>query len=160
MASVPTVDIDAILKPISGDKPCGVDPRDGVSFELLKEARREEDAASQGDWKREVKVADWPKVIQIATKVLSTEGKDLQVVAWLAEGLVKKHASAGLRDGLKVLRGVARAVLGSFLPRDRRRRSGISRWTTRRAEQDLADRHPQHASDSSTRRAGVQLLAV
>ena len=54
MASVPTVDIDAILKPISGDKPCGLDPRDGVSFELLKEARREEDAASQGEWKREV----------------------------------------------------------------------------------------------------------
>lgn len=82
MASVPTIDIDEILKPISDGKPCGVDPREGISFELLKEARREEDATSQGDWKREVKVADWPKVIQIATKILSTEGKDLQVAVW------------------------------------------------------------------------------
>lgn len=116
MASVPTVDIDAILKPISGDKPCGVDPRDGVSFELLKEARREEDAASQGDWKREVKVADWPKAIQLATKILSTEGKDLQVAAWLTEGLVRKHGSAGLRDGLKILRGLHEQYWDSFYP--------------------------------------------
>lgn len=116
MASVPTVDIDAILKPISDDKPCGVDPRDGVSFELLKEARREEDAASQGDWKREVKVADWPKAIQLATKILSTEGKDLQVAAWLTEGLVRKHGSAGLRDGLKILRGLHEQYWDSFYP--------------------------------------------
>ena len=116
MASVPTVDIDAILKPISGDKPCGIDPRDGVSFELLKEARREEDVASQGDWKREVKVADWPKAIQLATKILSTEGKELQVAAWLAEGLVRKHGSAGLRDGLRILRGMHEQYWDSFYP--------------------------------------------
>lgn len=116
MASVPTVDIDAILKPISGDKPCGLDPRDGVSFELLKEARREEDAASQGEWKREVKVADWPKVIQLATRILSTEGKDLQVAAWLTEGLVKKYGSAGLRDGFKILGGLHEQYWDSFYP--------------------------------------------
>ena len=91
MPSVPTIDIEAILKPISGENPCGIDPRDGMTFGLLKEARREEEAASQGDWKREVKVADWPKVIQIATKILTSEGKELQVVTWLTEGLVKKH---------------------------------------------------------------------
>lgn len=116
MASVPTVDIDAILKPISADKPCGVDPSDGVSFELLKDARREEDASSQGDWKRALKVADWPKVIQIAAQILSTEGKDLQVAVWLAEGLVKKHGSSGLRDGLKILRGLHEQYWDSFYP--------------------------------------------
>ncbi|RPH78766.1 MAG: type VI secretion system protein TssA, partial [Nitrospiraceae bacterium] len=116
MASVPTVDIEAVLKPISGDKPCGVDPRDGTSFELLKEARREEDVVSQGEWQREVKVADWPKAIQIATKILSTEGKELQVAAWLAEGLVKKHGAAGLRDGFKILRGLHEQYWDSFFP--------------------------------------------
>lgn len=116
MASVPTVDIDAILKPISGDKPCGVDPRDTLSFELLKEARREEDVASQGDWKREVKVADWTKAIQVATKILATEGKELQVAAWLTEGLVKKHGSAGLRDGLRILRELHEHYWETFYP--------------------------------------------
>lgn len=116
MASVPTIDIDEILKPISDGKPCGVDPREGISFELLKEARREEDATSQGDWKREVKVADWPKVIQIATKILSTEGKDLQVAVWLTEALVKRHGSAGLRDGLKILRVLHEQYWDGFYP--------------------------------------------
>lgn len=116
MASVPTIDIDAILKPISAERPCGVDPRDGASFDLLREARREEDVASQGDWKRDVKVADWPKAIQIATKMLTTEGKELQVAAWLAEGLVKKHGSAGLRDGLRILRGLHEQYWETFYP--------------------------------------------
>jgi len=116
MASVPTVDIDAILKPISGDKPCGVDPRDGLSFELLKEARREEDAASQGDWKRDVKVADWSKAIQLATQILATEGKDLQVAVWLTEALVKRYGSGGLRDGLKILRELHEQYWDSFYP--------------------------------------------
>ena len=116
MPSVPTIDIEAILKPISGEKPCGADPRDGKSFELLKEARREEDAASQGDWKRELKVADWPKAIQFATKILSTEGKELQIATWLTEGLVKKHGTAGLRDGLRILRGLHEQYWDSFYP--------------------------------------------
>lgn len=116
MPLVPTIDVDQILKPISGKNPCGVDPRDGQSFDLLKEARREEDAGSQGEWKREVKVADWPKAIQLATKILSSQGKDLQVAAWLTEGLVKKHGAAGLRDGLKILRGLHEQYWEAFYP--------------------------------------------
>jgi type VI secretion system protein ImpA len=116
MVSVPTVDIEAILKPISADHPCGIDPRDSVSFETLKEARREEEELSQGDWKREVKSADWPKAIQIASKILSTEGKELQVAAWLAEGLVRKHGTAGLRDGLMILRKLHEQYWDSFYP--------------------------------------------
>jgi type VI secretion system protein ImpA len=47
---------------------------------------------------------------------LSTEGKDLQVAAWLAEALVKRHGSAGLRDGLKILRGLHEQYWDSFYP--------------------------------------------
>jgi type VI secretion system protein ImpA len=116
MSSVPTIDIDPLLKPISAEKPCGEDPRNGKSFELLKEARREEEAVTQGDWKREGKDADWPKAIQLATKILSSEGKELQVAAWLIEGLVRKHGTAGLRDGLKVLRGLHERYWESLYP--------------------------------------------
>jgi type VI secretion system protein ImpA len=106
MPSVPTIDIPAILKPIPGPNPAGRDAKEGKDFDLLKEARREEDALSQGDWKRDAKVADWPKVIQIATKILTAEGKDLQVAAWLVEALLKRHGFAGLRDGLRALYGL------------------------------------------------------
>src|SRR5215831_6853874 len=116
MASVPTLDIDAVLKPLSADKPSGVDVRDSKSFEIVKESRREEDAISQGDWKREVKVADWPKVVELSTKILTTESKDLQVAAWLVEGLVKRHGFAGLRDGLNVLKGLHERFWDSLYP--------------------------------------------
>lgn len=100
------VDIGAILQPIAGEKPAGKDVRDSKEYDLLKEARREEEALSQGDWKRDAKVADWPKAIQLATTILTGHSKDLQVAAWLVEALVKRHGFAGLRDGLKILEGL------------------------------------------------------
>lgn len=116
MASVPTLDIEAILKPISSDKPAGDDVREGKSYGILKEARREEEALVQGDWKRDIKAADWPKVVQTATKILTTESKDLQVAVWLTEGVVKRNGFAGLRDGLKVLRGLHDQFWDSMYP--------------------------------------------
>jgi type VI secretion system protein ImpA len=116
MASVPTLDIEAILKPISAEKPAGSDVREAKSFTILKEARREEEALVQGDWKRDIKAADWPKVVQTATKILTTESKDLQVTVWLIEGVVKRNGFAGLRDGLKVLRGLHEQYWDSMYP--------------------------------------------
>lgn len=106
MATEQVIDIQAILKPIAGDNPAGKDVRDGKDFDLLKEARRQEDALSQGDWQRDPKVADWPRAIQIAVKILTEQSKDLQVAAWLVEALLKRHGFAGLRDGLKILCGL------------------------------------------------------
>ena len=48
MASVPTLDIEAVLKPISAEKPAGVDIQEAKSFGILKEARRDEEALNQG----------------------------------------------------------------------------------------------------------------
>lgn len=106
MGSEQTIDLALLLKPIPGDNPSGRDLKDGKSYDVLKEARREEELLSQGEWKRESKVADWPKVILTATKVLTKESKDVQVACWLLEGLVRKHGFPGLRDGLMLLRGL------------------------------------------------------
>lgn len=106
MATEQVIDVAAILQPIAGDNPAGKDVRDGKDFDVLKDARRQDDVLSQGDWKRDAKVADWPKAIQVATKILTGQSKDLQVAVWLVEALVKRHGFAGLRDGLKVLQGL------------------------------------------------------
>lgn len=106
MATEQVIDVAAILQPIAGDNPAGKDVRDGKDFDVLKEARRQDEVLNQGDWKRDTKVADWPKAIQIATKILTEHSKDLQVAVWLVEALVKRHGYAGLRDGLKVLQGL------------------------------------------------------
>ncbi len=106
MATAPVVNIEDLLKPIAGDSPAGKIAREGKEFDVLKEARREEETLNQGDWKRDIKVADWQKVVQVASKILSEESKDLEVTVWLTEGLVKRYGFAGLREGLTVLRGL------------------------------------------------------
>ncbi len=116
MAKAPTLDIDAILAPIPGGNPAGKDVRDGKDFEALKETRRQEEVLSQGDWQRDTKVADWPKAIQIATKILTEQSKDLQVAVWLVEALIKRHGFAGLRDGLKILFGLHATFWDSLYP--------------------------------------------
>jgi type VI secretion system protein ImpA len=104
MAPTPIINFEEVLKPIPGASPSGKSAREVKEYDILKEARREEEALSQGEWKRELKAADWQKVVQVSTRILSGESKDLEVAAWLLEGLVKRHGFAGLRDGLRVLR--------------------------------------------------------
>ena len=71
---------------------------------------------SQGEWVREIKVADWPAVITQATEVLGARSKDLQVAAWLLEALVKRHGFAGLRDGLHLLWALQEQFWTSLYP--------------------------------------------
>jgi type VI secretion system protein ImpA len=98
------VDFNALLAPIAGEKPAGDSVRyDGV-YDAIQEARRADDDLPMGDWQREVKIADWRTVINLATEALGSKSKDLQIAAWLVEGLAKRHGFAGLRDGLKLLR--------------------------------------------------------
>lgn len=116
MASTPTINFEELLKPIPGANPAGKSAREGKDYDAMKEARREEEALSQGEWKRSIKAADWQKVIQISTRMLMGESKDLEVAVWLLEGLVKRHGFAGLRDGLKILRELHTQFWDSFFP--------------------------------------------
>jgi len=71
-----------------------------------REARRADDLLEQGDWKRELKVADWDRRLALSMDALLTKTKDLQVGSWLAEGLTMLHGFAGARDGLKLMKGL------------------------------------------------------
>jgi type VI secretion system protein ImpA len=98
------VDIEALLAPISEDAPSGENVKYSGIYDEIREARRADDNLSKGDWSWDLKVADWNKVIAQATDSLETQTKDLQIAVWLAEGLIKKHGFAGLRDGLILTR--------------------------------------------------------
>src|SRR3989442_911345 len=95
-----------LLQPIPGSNPAGTNLRYDPVYDKIKEARREEEDVDQGDWKRQRKIADWPLVIKLASDVLATKSKDLQVAAWLTEALLKQEALGGLRSGLGLLRGL------------------------------------------------------
>jgi len=96
---------DTLLTPLPGDQPCGADLRYDPLYDKIKEARREDDDAPQGEWERPRKLADWPQVIKLATEALEKRSKDLQIAAWLTEALLRRDGCAGLRDGLTLLHG-------------------------------------------------------
>lgn len=104
-SEAPLLDLDRLLAPISSDRPSGESLQYSGLFDEIREARRADDVLEQGDWKRELKVADWDETVALATDALLAKTKDLQVAAWLGEGLTMLHAFAGCRDGLRVMKG-------------------------------------------------------
>ena len=94
-----------LLDPISAGKPSGESLRYAPLYDKIKEARREDDDAPQGDWKWERKVADWPLTIKLIGDALATQSKDVQLAAWLAEAMLRREGVAGLREVLDLIRG-------------------------------------------------------
>jgi type VI secretion system protein ImpA len=107
MASPPILDLDALLAPISTDRPAG----DPLPYELrlrFEDDRKEEnpDDFAPDDPMRPTKPkkANWQGIIEAAKDALTTQSKDLVVAARLTEGLARQHGFGGLRDGLRLLR--------------------------------------------------------
>ena len=94
-----------LLNPFSAGKPSGENLRYAPIYDKIKEARREDDDAPQGDWKHERKVADWPLTVKLISEALGTQTKDLQLAAWLAEAMLRREGVAGLREVLDLMRG-------------------------------------------------------
>jgi len=136
-SSAEVIDVEALLAPISGDNPAGENLQYSGLHDEIREARRSEEALAQGDWQRELKAADWDLTLELSEKALKTQTKDLQVAAWLAEALVKKHGFPGLRDGLKVMRGLHERFWDNVYPEveegDLEGRANSVSWLDRQA---------------------------
>src|SRR6266542_643388 len=105
-SSSEVVDVEHLLAAIPGENPAGENLQYAGLHDEIREARRSEETLAQGDWQRELKIADWDLTLELSEKALATQTKDLQVGAWLTEALVRKQGFAGLRDGLHVMRGL------------------------------------------------------
>jgi type VI secretion system protein ImpA len=105
-----------VLNPIPGPNPAGADLRYDALYDRIKEAKREDDDAPQGDWQHERKTADWPLVIKVSSEVLATKSKDLQLAAWLTEALLRREGFAGLRSGLGLLRSLLELFWDQLYP--------------------------------------------
>lgn len=101
---------DNLLNPIPGENPSGEDLRYAPTYDQIKEARREEEESEQGEWKHEIKKADYPLVVKLASEAIATRSKDLQLAAWLTDALLRTEGSGGLKQGLELLRG----LVGTF----------------------------------------------
>jgi type VI secretion system protein ImpA len=99
------INLEALLTPVSEEKPSGEYLRYSGIYDEISEARRADKDVPQGEWQTEVKYADYRKVISLAVPALEKDTKDLQIAAWLSEALVKEYGFTGLRDSLKLLVG-------------------------------------------------------
>jgi len=98
--------VTRLLQPISDEAPAGDDLRYDARVDLIKEARREELDLPSNNAEAKRKLADWPQVVTLSTKLLAEETKDLQLSAWLSEGLLHKDGYSGLATGLTVFQGL------------------------------------------------------
>jgi type VI secretion system protein ImpA len=107
---------DDLLNPIDGENPSGANLRYAPVFDKIKEARREDDDAPQGDWQHERKVADYKVVLKLGTETLATKSKDLQLAAWITEALLRQEGFAGLLQGLQLIHGLLEKFWDTVYP--------------------------------------------
>lgn len=110
------IDIDFLLAPFPGDNPSGEDLRYSQVYDDIKEARRYDDPLDQGEWKTEIKKADWDRVINLAIDALSGKTKDLQIAVWLAEALIFKEGFEGSLTAMRIINGLMRDFWDSLYP--------------------------------------------
>jgi type VI secretion system protein ImpA len=123
---------DTLLNPISGENPSGEDLRYAPLYDQIKEARRQEEEFEQGEWKTEIKKADYPLVIKLASEAIASKSKDLQLAAWLTDALLRTEGFAGLKQGLDLLHGLVGTFWDSLYPQledgDAELRAGPLDW--------------------------------
>ena len=137
-------DINALLLPIPGDAPCGVDLVFSPEFDAIREARRHDDPhLDQGDWIIDLKEADWPEVARICSDALRNRSKDIRIASWLAEAWAKTRGFAGLRDGYLLIDGLCQNYWDGLHPvpedGDVQQRVGNLAWLLSRSQQLIGE---------------------
>ena len=112
----PVIDLEEYLRPISEENPAGESLRYSGIYDEIKEARYADDDVAQGQWRHELKTADYRKVIELAGNALKTQTKDLQIAVWFSEALTKENSFAGLRDSLKLVSGLQEVFWETLFP--------------------------------------------
>lgn len=113
-----TSDLDALLRPVSAERPAGDDLRYEGTYDRIREARREDDPRlSRGIYEAEPKRADWKAAEAACLEALATRTKDLQVAAWLLEAWIHRRGFAGVREGLRLLVALCETFWDDLYPR-------------------------------------------
>jgi type VI secretion system protein ImpA len=127
------IDVNELLAPIPGSDPAGSDASFSDQFDRIREARRADDPnLAQGEWKTELKVADWREAQSLSEDILLRTSKDLQAAVWLAEAAISRHGLEGARDGFALLAGLLETYWEGLYPRaddgDLEERAGKLAW--------------------------------
>ena len=118
MASPELLNFSQFCTPIPGDNPAGKSAREDFSpkssYQAIKDAQKAARDAERAAVREEgaedlyARLAAcrsaWKPVAELADKITANESKDLQIVSWWIEALLRIHGFAGLRDGFRLAR--------------------------------------------------------
>ena len=121
------------LQQVSDAHPCGEDMAYSTLFDDIREARRADDSSlAQGEWKADIKQANWSKVRDLCDDALKTKSKDMQIANWHTEALSKLEGFDGLARGLSVLNSLVtdywEFCYPAYDPHDLDERAGKIEW--------------------------------
>jgi type VI secretion system protein ImpA len=111
------LELEALLRPVSDDSPCGVNLRleaGDLTFQRIEEMRQEVDPALDPEGRG--RSADWKGVVEECTAALTERTKDLELAAYLVQGVVQQEGFAGLRSGLELIRALLEAFWENLYP--------------------------------------------
>jgi type VI secretion system protein ImpA len=117
-------DLAALLEPIPGDAPQGVDIREDFSsqspYNRLRDARSDardaEKMLDNGDPNAGDPAPMWRVVREVGLKTIQETTKDLEVAAWVTEALLRSHGLAGLAAGASLIKGLAERYWDGLFP--------------------------------------------
>ena len=117
-------DLAALLEPIPGDIPQGVDIREDFSsqspYNRLRDARSDardaEKMIDNGDPNAGDPAPMWRTVREVGLKTIQETAKDLEVAAWVTEAYVRSHGLAGLAAGATLITGLSDQYWDGLFP--------------------------------------------
>jgi type VI secretion system protein ImpA len=116
-------DLNAILAPIPGDTPVGIDMRQDYSptsvYFRLRDARaeaRDAERQAESEGGEDAMPTHWRTVHSLAVKALTDDAKDLEVASWLTEALVRTGGLRGLSTGAAVIAGLVNGFWDDVFP--------------------------------------------
>ena len=120
------IDVDTLLDPISDDQAVGEDIREDISpnsiYYQIKDARTaaraterriimEDDRDAMGSV-----VSEWHQVLELAPLILKDKSKDLEIVAWYIEALIRVDGFAGLHQGFRLAKELVERYWDNLYP--------------------------------------------
>jgi type VI secretion system protein ImpA len=116
-------DLSPYLAPFSEENPVGSDPRQDASinslFLKMKDARAEArrlERAIDMDGDGSSPNPSWQVVLEAGEQILASQGKDLEVAAWMTEALVRVGGFSGLLAGLKLCQALVEQYWDHIYP--------------------------------------------
>ena len=125
--------LDLGRKPVSGDKPAGVDARYEPEYDQLQQEIDKLASATAGG------AVDWKQVVKLGSVILSAKSKDLKIASYLGVALLHLKGVEGLSAGAQILHDLVSNFWDTLYPAKKRMRGrfGAVSWWIEHAEKFL-----------------------